>query len=203
MSTLPVEADRTMISDETVVRARTDRNAFAALYERYYPRVLRYCVRRLFVRGVAEDVVGDVFVQIAGHLPAFAGRTETDFRRWLFRIASNAVNAHLRQTLRRQQLWDAAASGRRLASTRGEESPGQPIDLLDWPAVYQAILELEPRDQTILTLRYYADLSFDEIAGVVGATAGAVRTALSRCLERLRARFDVQPGENALPQGQP
>jgi RNA polymerase sigma factor (sigma-70 family) len=64
--------------------------------------------------------------------------------------------------------------------------------MLDWPLLYQAILELEPRDQTIVTLRFFADLPHDEIADIVGASAGAVRTALSRILDRLRVRFAVE-----------
>ena len=142
-----------------VVRARRDRAAFAVLYDRYYPRVMRYCLRRLFVRGVAEDVVSEVFLQIASHLPGFEGTTEADFRRWLFRIASNAINAHLRQARRRQELWEAAALSRRLPGAHAEVAAAATIELLDWPAVYRAILELEPREQTILTLRFFADLS--------------------------------------------
>ena len=49
--------------------------------------------------------------------------------------------------------------------------------LLDWPAVYQALMELEERDQTIVTLRFFADLSHEEIGDVVQATPAAVRTA--------------------------
>jgi RNA polymerase sigma factor (sigma-70 family) len=132
--------------DDLVVRARKDRGAFATLYERYYPRVFRYCVRRLYVRDVAEDVVANVFVRIASHLPGFGGSTETDFRRWLFGIASNAVNAHLRQTKRRQELWEAATRNRSLARVADKAVAVDAI--LDWPTVYQAILELEPREQT-------------------------------------------------------
>ena len=41
-----------MSEDDLVARARGDRSAFAALYDRYYPRILRYCLRRLFVREI-------------------------------------------------------------------------------------------------------------------------------------------------------
>ena len=180
-----------MTDDDLVVRARSERGAFAALYDQYYPRVMRYCLGRLFVRDVAEDVVAQVFLQIARYLPSFEGTTQLDFRRWLFRIASNAVNAHVRQAKRRQDLWEAAVRHRGPATSAA--SAALPMfEQLDWPAVYHAILELEPREQTILTLRFFADLPHDEIAGVIGASAGAVRTALSRILDRLRARFGVQ-----------
>jgi RNA polymerase sigma-70 factor (ECF subfamily) len=191
-----------MIDDDLVVRACSDRSAFAALYDRYYPRILRYCLRRLYVRQAAEDATSEVFLQIASHLPSFAGTTETDFRRWLFRIATNAVNAQLRQTRRRRGLWEAAAcSGLLPASDRAAPTPA--ADMLDWPALYQAVLELEPRDQAVVTLRFFADLPHDEIADIVGTSAGAVRTALSRILSRLRARFGVDKTATNLPEGQP
>src|SRR5262249_43774993 len=192
--------------DELVVRARTDRAAFGLLYDHYYPHVARYCLRRLFDRTIAEDVVSDVFLQVVSHIREFPGRTATDFRRWLFRIATNAVHAHLRQSRRRQELWDAAARGRH--RDRGSDSHLSQAEheRLDWPAVYQALLELDERDQTIVTLRFFADLSHEEIADVVEATPGAVRTALSRTLNRLKEEFNPayrpQPrNEEALPKG--
>ncbi|HLN31401.1 MAG TPA: RNA polymerase sigma factor [Gemmataceae bacterium] len=178
-----------MIDDDLVVRAKTERAAFGLLYDRYHLVVTRYCVRRLFDRTIAEDVVSDVFLTVASKLRTFPGQTETDFRRWLFRIATNAVNAHLRQSRRRRELWEAAARRRQEAPDHaGAARPGW--ETLDWPAVYQAVLELDEREQTILTLRFFASCSHEEIAEVVDASPGAVRTALSRTLARLREKFN-------------
>jgi RNA polymerase sigma-70 factor (ECF subfamily) len=175
--------------DALVVRARTDRAAFAALYDRYYPRVVRYCVRRLCDRSLAEDVTSDVFLQLAAHLPQFPGRTETDFRRWLFRIATNAVNASYRQSKRREELRLAAARSGHWERDGSLSSAASHV-VLDWPAVHQALCDLDERDQTIVTLRFFAECSHEEIADVVQTTPGAVRTALSRVLARLREKFD-------------
>src|SRR5712671_87844 len=109
MSEEPPLNEQPAADDDLVIRARTDRTAFGLLYDRFYAHVARYCLRRLFDRTVAEDVTSDVFLQVASHIREFPGRTETDFRCWLFRIATNAVNAHLRQTRRRAELWEAAA----------------------------------------------------------------------------------------------
>jgi RNA polymerase sigma-70 factor (ECF subfamily) len=190
MSVEPRTCEQPAADDEVVVRARTDRTAFSVLYDRYYPHVARYCLRRLFDRSLAEDVVSDVFLQVAAHVRAFTGQTETDFRRWLFRIATNAVNAHLRQSRRRQELWEAAARSRHWDHIGGSPPSPAEHDILDWPAVYQAILEFDERDQAIVMLRFFADCSHEEIAAVVSATPGAVRTALSRTLNRLRERFN-------------
>jgi RNA polymerase sigma-70 factor (ECF subfamily) len=177
--------------DELVVLARADRAAFGELFDRYYPRVMRYCLRRLPDRAAAEDVTSEVFLQVASHLGGFGGRTETDFRRWVSRIASNAASAQLRTMLRRQELSSrAAASGQLPGCQAGVSSAGE-RDRLDWPAVYAALLELDERDQTIVTLRFFGDCSHEDIGAVVGLSAGATRTALSRALARLRVRLNV------------
>jgi len=138
-------------------------------------------------------VVSEVFLLVASHLREFTGRTETDFRRWLFRIATNAVSAHLRQTLRRQELWEAAARSRHWDRSGDSHSSPAEQDRLDWPTVYQALLELDERDQSIVMLRFFGGCSHEEIATIVNATAGAVRTALSRTLSRLREKFSPAP----------
>src|SRR3990172_4721813 len=175
--------------DGLAARVGSDRTAFAALYDRFYPRVLKYCVRRLFNRETAEDVTSEVFLNVAAHVREFAGQTETDFRRWLFRIAANAVNAQLRKTLRRRELWEHDA--RHAILDRDGVHRSNPDDQagLDWPEVHQALLQLDERDQAIISLRFFAELSHEEIAEVVQATPGAVRTALSRVLQRLREKF--------------
>jgi RNA polymerase sigma-70 factor (ECF subfamily) len=189
--------------DDLVVRARSDRTAFSLLYDRYYPHVTRYCCRRLFDRTIAEDVVSDVFLQVASHIREFTGTTDTDFRRWLFRIATNAVSAHLRQSLRRQELWEAAARSRHWDYDKDPHSSPANQDILDWPAVYQALLELDEREQSIVMLRFFAGCSHEEIANVVHANAGAVRTTLSRTLNRLREKFNSSrsPTAEIVPKG--
>jgi RNA polymerase sigma-70 factor (ECF subfamily) len=183
------ESEPSTEADDLVVRAKTDRAAFSLLYDRYYPLVSKYCLRRLLVRAVAEDVLSDVFLQVASHLPTFSGRTDTDFRRWLFRIATNAINAHLRQSRRCQELWVEAVQSGNWNPNGDPHTLSTEYDSRDWPAVYQALMELDERDRTIVMLRFFADCSHEEIATVVNAKPGAVRTALSRTLARLREKF--------------
>jgi len=183
-----IETEQLVDGNDLVVRARTDRAAFAELYDRYYPRVAQYCMRRLFERTVAEYVTSEVFLQVATHLRTFSGRTESDFRCWLFRIATNALHASLRQSSRRQALWKAAVQDRQIGGPGDSGAPTE-HDALDWPQVYQAIQELDDREQTIVMLRFFGGCAHDEIATVLKITPGAVRTALSRTLAHLRERF--------------
>ena len=177
--------------DDLVVRAHTDREAFGQLYDAHYPAVFRYCFRRLFVRAVAEDVTSEVFLAVASKMPRFAGTTEEDFRRWVFRIATNEVNAYVRQAKRRRALLEAAARSGALAAAVRSKAGCPNIETLDWPALYQAILSLKPREQSILHLRFFEQMSHEQIADVLQERPVSVRVGLSRALEKLRCRFRV------------
>jgi RNA polymerase sigma-70 factor (ECF subfamily) len=177
--------------DEIVIRARTDRQALGRLYDVYYPRILRYCRRRLFVEAVAEDVTSEVFLRVATHMRHFRGTTEEDFRRWLYRIATNQVNAFVRRTKRREQLLESATRSRAIGLAGETDDSGAEVNALDWPVLYQAILSLKPREQAIITLRFFEQLSHEDIARVLKQRATAVRVALSRTLEKLRRRLGI------------
>jgi RNA polymerase sigma factor (sigma-70 family) len=81
-------------------------------------------------------------------------------------------------------LANAARDGR----LSGPEAASE-LDALDWPVVHAAIAALSEREQAIVSLRFFAGLSHEEIGGVVDASPGAVRTALSRALASLRERL--------------
>ena len=84
---------------ELIDDAHRDPAAFVQLYRRYYDAVFRYCVHRLFERQTAEDVTSQVFLKVVENLGRFKG-SERQFRNWLYKIATNAVNSYLRKTAR-------------------------------------------------------------------------------------------------------
>ena len=90
-----------------IQKACSNPDAFAQLYLLHYQDVFYYCVRRLFDRHSAEDVTSTVFFKVMNKLDSFDGRA-TDFRSWLFRIATNAVNDHLRSSKRRADVIEKA-----------------------------------------------------------------------------------------------
>ena len=174
--------------DDLVKSACTDRNAFGELFDHFYPLIFAYCTRRLVVRANAEDVASEVFLKVALGIREFPGLCVEDFRRWLFRIATNEINAHLRKSIRRRELLEAAAQmGRINASVSGPllEDSSQ----LDWQEVYEALGSLTDREQSIISLRFFGGLKHEQIAEVLELEVGTVRVALSRALERLRLRL--------------
>jgi len=171
-----------------IAEAHSDPTAFARLYRRHYDSVFHYCVHRLFERQAAEDVTSSVFLKVVENFGRFRG-SEQDFRNWLYRIATNSINEHLRKEARRDGLLKAAYEqvGSRVADCK---------DVMDASAeklaiLKQAMFELKPRYQTIITLRFFENLKLTEIAKVLGSSSGTVRSQLARALAKLRKKIST------------
>ena len=184
------KVDERTEDDDLVLRARTQADALGRLYELYYERIFRFCVHRLFNKEIAEDVTSAVFLQVARGIRSFKGRSEQGFRNWLYAIATNQANAHIRKTSRRKKLL-ADAAGSMTASDAGgtDNSP-------DWPRLYTAILKLKPQHQTIVTLRFFENLKYEQLAKILNVKEATVRVTLHRILNELRSHLrTVMDGE--------
>ena len=170
--------------------AQADPARFVEVYDRYVDRVYAYISRRAGSRAVAEDITSDVFLRIAGQMRDFAGTTHDDFIRWAHAITTNVINAYLRQNQRRSRLLEEATR-QKAARDADQAASSASLSALDWPRVYEALLDLELHDQAIVTLRFFEGMSHDRIASILDMQPGAVRTALSRALERLRRILGV------------
>ncbi len=171
--------------DDLVLRARTQADALGRLYELYYEPIFRFCVHRLFVKEIAEDVTSTVFLEVARGIRSFKGRTEQDFRSWLYVIAANQANAYIRKTSRRKRLLaEAARSMRVFESTEESSEP-------DWPRLYAAILKLKPKHQTIVTLRFFENLRYEQISQILDVKEATLRVMLHRILNQLRNQLQT------------
>ena len=168
--------------DDLVIRARTQVEALGRLYELYYERIFRFCVYRLFSKETAEDITSEVFLEVARSIRNFKGRTEQDFRNLLYAIAANQANAYIRKTSRRKRLL-AEVAGSMIASTTDCTDKSTE---LDWPRLYTAILKLKPQHQTIITLRFFENLQYEQISRILNVKEATLRVTLHRILNQLR-----------------
>ena len=95
---------------DPMTQAKSDPGAFTRLYLRHYDAIFRYCAHRLFERTTAEDITSEVFLKMVENFQTFDGN-EKQFRNWLYRIATNAVNEHIRKTTRRSAILDLGLAG--------------------------------------------------------------------------------------------
>ncbi len=177
-------ANEGLENDSLIVQARTNYNAFALLYRRHYDDIFRYCVHRLFDRHLAEDVTSQVFLKVVEKFNTFQGG-EKQFRNWLYKIATNFVNEHLRKSARRKAAMEVFREQSKTKNSSFEDSA------VKLAILKQAMLTLRPRYQTIITLRFFENLKLTEIAEVLGSSDGTVRSQLKRALNRLRKKTDA------------
>lgn len=173
------------LDDPAVVAAagRGDGAAWELLYRRLYPRLRAYVARRVDA-GQVEDTVSETMMRAVGGIenyrPGAAG-----FDGWMFGIARRVCADHHRRRarLRRQ---DGVAAGMAEVIEDGR-APGDPASAADDHAELRRAFELlPPADRQILELRVIAGLSVEQTASVLDKAPGAVRTAQSRALARLR-----------------
>jgi len=176
---------KTADDSQLIAEACSSPAAFVRLYRRHYDAVFRYCVHRLFERQAAEDVTSDVFLKAVENIHRFKGN-EQQFRNWLYRIATNAVNNYLRKTARRNRLL-------KVAHEQADSQVADCVELADKLALLkEAVFALRPRYQTIITLRFFENLKLTEIAEVLGSSPGTVRSQLARALVKLRKVLDTE-----------
>jgi len=153
-----------------------DRPNPAQLYRALAPAVLGY-LRAQRVAD-AEDVLGEVFLQVARDIRRFSG-DDAAARRWVFSIAHNrAMDAH-RKAARNRVTLEEALEG------KGRATVAPPPDPLD-PALVDALATLSADQREVLVLRFVADLPLEAVAKVTGRRVGAVKALQHRALENLR-----------------
>ena len=162
--------------------AQADLTAFAPLYERYFPQVYGYCLRRVNNPQEAEDLTSLIFSRALRSVQAYRGGS---VRAWLFTIAHNAVVNHYRDEKSRISL-DAST----LEVVDSTHSPAESLlHSEQTQAIRNIVATLPPDDQMLLSLKIDAGLTAEEIGQIVGKKAGAVRVALHRLIKRLRALY--------------
>jgi len=154
----------------------SDRIAYVeVLYTQHGPAILRY-LHRLVGPKMAEDVLQDTFVQAVNHADRLDGVASS--KAWLFKVAKNMAINHLRKKNEPVDVaWDSLA-----------QSPSQEDGRLE--PMRRAIQKLSPDHRETVLLRWYDELSYEEIAQVLQIPLGTVRSRLHHSLQKLRQRID-------------
>jgi RNA polymerase sigma-70 factor (ECF subfamily) len=160
-----------------------DTSAWERLYRRIHPRLRDYVAHRVS-RSQIDDVVDETMARAVAGLARFSWPPDR-FDAWVFGIARNICADHHRQAARAQRLTPAEDR-----SATGLE-PSEYVELGEEHArVREAFTRLSEAERDLLTLRVIAGLSTEEVAVAVGKRPGAVRTAQSRALTRLRVLLE-------------
>ena len=163
---------------EAVIEAckRGDRDAFRRLFERHKDRV--YSVALYFFGGdeaTAADVTQQVFLKLFTRIRQFQG--ESEFTTWLYRLTTNLCVDEQRKRRRVQQFGE----GFEVREPRGRRTQEDNVEKAEVRrSVERAVAALKPKLRVVMLLKYFEELSYEEIADVLGLSKGTVASRLNR-----------------------
>jgi RNA polymerase sigma factor (sigma-70 family) len=182
---------------EAVARARAgDAEAWGQIYREMGPAIFRFCRRALPTREDAEDATMEIFSKLwEGKLSQY---DETrSFSAWLYRVAAN----HCWDILRRRKIRQDKETEDVEEVPLEHPDPNQLDRLIEQKTseeVRHALQKLGARARMALVLRYYSDMSYDEIADALGVRRAFVGVVLLRARHELRQALE---GKSALAAG--
>jgi len=176
---------------ELIAQARTgDTQAWGDLYREYAPAIFRFCRRAMPTREDAEDATMEIFMKLRDKLVQYD--TSRSFTAWLYKIAANHCWDMLR---RRKARHDKDMDDIEEVPLECPE-PNQLEKLIEertGEEVRKALDKLGMRARMALVMRYYSDMSYDEIADALGVRRQFVGVVLLRARHELRQAL----GENS------
>jgi RNA polymerase sigma-70 factor, ECF subfamily len=175
---------------ELIVRARTgDTQAWGDLYREYAPAIFRFCRRAMPTREDAEDATMEIFIKLRDKLAQYD--QSRSFTAWLYKVAAN----HCWDMLRRRRVRQGKETEDVTEMPLEAPEPNQLEKLIEERTseeVRRALDKLGLRARMALVMRYYSDMSYDEIADALGVRRAFVGVVLLRARHELRQAL----GEN-------
>lgn len=166
---------------QLAVQAISDPEAFAALYHRYFERIYNYIRCRVQNPDIADELTSQVFERIMHKLPTFRPQVGL-FAAWLWTIVRNVVNDFFRQ--QKRAIFVNLDTVREI----GAASPDLTDTIIEQETraeLLTALKSLSEREQDLLGLKYWADLSNKEIAIMMGLSEANVAIIAYRATRRL------------------
>ena len=152
---------------------------FTELYEQYYKKIYNYIFYRTLSQDIADDLTSQIFLKIIEKYPTYSSE-KASISTWIFHIAQNSLIDFYRKNSRIpgfQPLEDNLSA---------ETSPE--TDLIkkeEQQILLNALKTLSPKERSILSLRYFWDMSYHDIAIKTNLTEKNVSVILSRTKNKL------------------
>ena len=192
----------TDLSDEQLIELHLsgDPRGMEAIYDRYFDRIYRLAYSKLGNTPDAEDVTSAVFMKLCRSLGTFRG--DSKLSTWIYTVSNNAITDFLRKkrpalSLDADMVMDDGDSVPREIKddSRGPEELACEDDFARY--VMSKLEGLPPHQRTVIELRYFMELSYQEIADQLGIELGTVKSRLNRAIGALRSMCSSDSEVNA------
>ena len=154
--------------------------AFNLLVRKYSERVYRHCRKMVIDHDDANDLVQETFIKVYAGLEDF--RQASSLFTWIYRIATNECLAFLRKKKRRffLPLVDYSA----VLANKLESQLSPDADTVQ-KKLQAAILRLPDKQRLVFNLRYYDELTYEQIAEITGTSVGALKASYHLAVKKI------------------
>lgn len=168
-----------------------DKSAFDSLFIKYQDYVYNIVYGIIGKPDEAHDVTSEVFVQVYRSLGSF--RRGSRFATWLYRVAVNRAVDSARSAMGRRWLpFDETLR----ATPDPADNPAQALSKrADQDAVQKVLMQVPVQHRDVLVLRYYQDLSIEEISEVLGCSVAAAKVRLHRARLHFKEKYVATFGQ--------
>jgi len=154
--------------------------AFNLLVRKYQEKIY-YFVRRLVIdHNDTDDVVQNIFIKVWKNLGSF--REDSKLFTWLYRIAVNESLSFIKSRQLRSYLSLSSPEAMMVKSLHNDNYyDGTEIQ----KRLAKAIINLPKKQQLVFTMRYYDDLSYDEMSEILGTSVGALKASYHFAVKKI------------------
>jgi len=152
--------------------------SFSRLIDLYSKRLYGYFYRLSGSRQESDELLSDMFLKIVSKIDSFRGGS---FEGWLFKTASNVFHDYIRAKIRYGKLLETRKEELEAQGRQGVENKTEQADTLQ-----VQLNKLDSDTREVITMRFYSELSFKEIAKLRGEPIGTSLSKVHRGLRKLR-----------------
>ena len=165
---------------EVIRAAQKDPAMFRPLYDQYFERIFRFIYRRTTNENLSADICSQVFLKAMQQINKYQFKG-VPFSAWLYRIASNEVAQHFRNTHKNRTI---SLETSHISDLIEEMNADQKENYQN--ALIQALDELKETDVQLVEMRFFEMRPFKEIAEIIGITESNAKVKTYRILEKLK-----------------
>ena len=168
------------------IRENGSEAAFAKLMKKYQERVYWMVRRTIFDHDDADEITQEVFIMVYQKIHQF--REDSQFFTWLYKIASNMVL----QSLRKKKLRNMVGLDQ-VSEIHSSDEPTAESEMIksEWNEKLKAAIEtLPPQQRLVFNMRYFDELSYEEISGILDKTTGGLKANYFHAVQKIKEQME-------------
>jgi RNA polymerase sigma factor (sigma-70 family) len=161
-----------------------DLDKMGLLFERYHRPLYGFLYQMTRQKEASEDMVQNVFFRMLKYRHSFTGG---EFKTWMYHLARNVLSDHCKKDRKTARHTEVTAVEERIAGGPLSDEPIRKKQEL--MALEEAMAGLSVENRELLVLARFQELRYNEIAGILEISEGAVKVRMHRALQQLKANF--------------